>query len=259
MAPQPEREPEHSGRTGVPVQPDKPVPEAWLIEAGKTELADNVDRMAGDVDLVTDLALQGYAGPLWDYFSNELAKYGFAVIASWIGRGMIFERCKSKGFGGLPAIERPFTDDENGELTNETVAKALSHFRTDVLMKRKWDHRRGATLRTYFIGQCLIRFPNIYRRWLAGENRNRYLVTEDDDLLDAMHGKSTGPEAQAVAGVTSSHAMSTVKRSQVRKVMHLRAEDWTHAEIAELLRVTEKAVERMLANERDRLRKRGIA
>jgi DNA-directed RNA polymerase specialized sigma24 family protein len=53
--------------------------------------------------------------------------------------------------------------------------------------------------------------------------------------------------------------MSTVKRSQVRKVMHLRAEDWTHAEIAELLRVTEKAVERMLANERDRLRKRGIA
>jgi hypothetical protein len=51
------------------------------------------------------------------------------------------------------------------------------------LDEEEWDHRRGATLRTYFIGQCLIRFPNIYRRWLAGENRNRNLVTDDADLL----------------------------------------------------------------------------
>lgn len=259
MAPQPKREPERSGASGVPVQPDDSVPEAWLIEAGTADLADGVDRMAGDVNLVTDLALQEYNGPLWDHFSNELAKYAYAVIASWIGRMLIFERCKSRGFGGLPAMDRPFTDDENAELTNETVAKALAHFRTDVLMKRKWDSRRGATLRTYFIGQCLIRFPNIYRRWLAGETRNRFLVTDDDDLIDALTGRSKGPEAQAVAGVTAATAMSTVKKPSVRKVMHLRAEDWTHAEIADLLGITEKAVERMLANERDRLRKRGIA
>ena len=109
---------------------------ALLLEV-RSDLADSVDRMAGDVDLNMDLALEGYQGPLWDYFSNELAKYGYAVIASWIGRRMIFERCKSRGFGGLPAMDRPFTDDENAELTNETVAKALAHFRTDVLMKRK--------------------------------------------------------------------------------------------------------------------------
>lgn len=259
MAPQAAREPEQSRGPGVPVQPDESVPEAWLVEAGKAELADNVDRMAGDVNLVTDLALQGYQGPLWDYFSNELAKYGYAVISSWIGRAMIFERCKSKGFGGLPAIDRPFTADENEELTNETVAKALKHFRTDVLMKRKWDHTRGATLRTYFIGQCLMRFPNIYRRWLAGENRNRFLVIDEAEVLEPFAGTSKGPEAQAVAGVTASGAMSTVKNPRVRKVMHLRAEDWTHAEIADLLGITEKAVERMLANERARLKKRGIA
>jgi DNA-directed RNA polymerase specialized sigma24 family protein len=259
MAPQPESEPEQSGASGARIQPESSVPEAWLVEAGQADLADSVDRMAGDVDLNMDLALEGYQGPLWDHFSNELAKYGYAVIASWIGRRMIFERCKSRGFGGLPAMDRPFTDDENAELTNETVAKALAHFRTDVLMKRKWDHRRGATLRTYFIGQCLIRFPNVYRRWLAGENRNRYLVTDDDGLIDSIGGSSKSPESQVVAGVTAADAMSTVKNPRVRKVMHLRAADWTHAEIADFLGITEKAVERMLANERGRLKKRGIA
>lgn len=259
MAPPPESEPEQSGASGDPIKLDDSVPQAWLIEAGQPDLADSVDRMAGDVNLNMDLALQEYKGPLWDYFSNELAKYGYAVIASWIGRKMIFERCKSKGFGGLPVMDRPFTDDESAELSNETVAKALAHFRTDVLMSQKWDHRRGATLRTYFIGQCLIRFPNIYRRWLAGENRNRYLITEDDGLIDSLAGSSKGPELQALAGVMASQALSTVKDPRVHDAMHLRAVGWTHAEIAELLGVTEKAVERMLANERARLRRRGIA
>lgn len=243
----------------MPVQPDDSVPDAWLIEAGAPDLADNVDRLAGDVNLVTDLALAGYEGPLWEYFSNELAKYGFAVIASWIGRKLIFDRCTKKGFGGLPALDRPFTEDETIGLANETVAKALAHFRTDVLMKRKWDHRRGATLRTYFIGQCLIRFPNIYRRWLAAENRTRYLTTDDNDFLDDLNEPARGVDAQAVAGVVADQALTSVKNTRVLQAMHLRAQDWTHAEIAELLGVTEKAVERMLANERERLKKRGIA
>lgn len=258
MASQPESEPEQPGASGVHVQPNQ-VPEAWLVEAGQSDLADSVDRMVGDVDLNLDLALAGYEGPLWDHFATELAKYGLAVISSWIGRKLIFERCQSKGFGGLPAWDRPFTSDEVAELANETVAKALAHFRTDVLMKHKWDHTRGATLRTYFIGQCLLRFPNIYRRWWAGENRNRFLVTEDEDFIDSIAGASRSPELRVIAGLAASRALSTVKNPRVRSAMHLRAADWTQAEIAELFGVSEKAVERMLANERVRLRKRGIA
>lgn len=260
MASQPEREPEQSGASGVPIQRGEgSVPEEWLVEVGEIDLADNVDRMAGDVNLVTDLALEKYQGPLWDYFSNELAKYGIAVIRSWIGRGLIYERCKNKGLGGLSVLGRPFTDDENEELTGETVAKALAHFRTDVLMRNKWDSRRGATLRTYFIGQCLIRFANIYRRWRAGENRNRYALTDDAEVLDFLGGSARGPEDQVVAGVTASVAMSTVKNPRVRLVMHMTAQGWSQADIAEFLGITEKAVERMLANERARLKMRGIA
>lgn len=257
MDSEPESEPELPGASGAPIELQ--VPEAWLVEAGHADLADTVDRMAGDVDLNLNLALAGYEGRLWDYFANELAKYGYAVIASWIRRKIIFERCRTKGFGGLPTSDRPFTEDEVAELTNETVTKALFHFRRDVLMKRKWDPRRGATLRTYFIGQCLIRFPNIYRRWWAGENRNRALLTEDDDLLSVYRGSASGPEARVVAGVTAEEALSTVKNPRVREAMRLRGEDWTQADIADYFEVTEKAVERMIANERTRLKRRGIA
>jgi hypothetical protein len=135
---------------------------------------------------------------------------------------MIFERCRSKGFGGLPTFDRPFTDDEVAELANETVAKALAHFRRDVLMKGKWDHRRGATLRTYFIGQCLIRFPNIYRRWWAGENRNRGLLIVDDELMNAHVGTTSAPEFRVVAGLTAEEALLTVKNPRARERARLR-------------------------------------
>jgi len=51
-------------------------------------------------------------------------------------------------------MTRDFEPDEVEELTYETVSKALFHFRRDVLMKHAWDYRKGATLRTFFVGQC---------------------------------------------------------------------------------------------------------
>ena len=98
-------------------------------------------------------------------------------------RGLIWERCKTKGLGGLTPLGREFTQDEMQELTDETVAKALWHFKHDVLMRHKWDYHRGASLRTYFIGQCLIRFANIYRRWWGNEVRaGRVMLAEDPHL-----------------------------------------------------------------------------
>lgn len=260
MAAKPEREPGHPGDSGEPLQlpVEGQVPEAWLVEAGYADLADNVDRLAGDVDLVTDMALANYEGPLWEHFSNEIAKYGLAVIASWVARKLIFERCKSKGLGGLPALGRDFTADEVQGLSDETVVKALHHFRRDVLMKRRWDPRKGATLRTFFIGQCLIRFPNIYRSWVRAENRERYESTDDVVELDFHAGCVDMVERKVIASVVASAAMASVKDPRVRKAMHMIAEGHPQADVARALGVTEKAVERMLANERGRLRKRGV-
>ena len=260
MAAEPESEPGLPGASGEPIQRDSDdsVPEAWLVEAGQIELADNLDRLAADADLVMEMALGKYEGPLWEYFSNELARYGHAVISSWVGRRLIFERCKSKGLGGLPMRDRKFTDDETQGLTDETVAKALFHFRRDVLMKRKWDSTRGATLRTYFIGQCLIRFPNIYRSWFRSENREHYDVTDDMEELGYQAGRIDAVDRQVIASIVASDAMASVKNPRVRKAMFMTANGHPQTEIARVLGVTVKTVERMLANERDRLRQRGV-
>jgi hypothetical protein len=68
-----------------------------------------------------------------------LARYGLAVISGWLRRGLIFARMKERGLGALtPPPLDAFTDrDTVDELANETVAKALYHFRNDVLLRRR--------------------------------------------------------------------------------------------------------------------------
>jgi hypothetical protein len=55
--------------------------------------------------------------------------------------------------------------DDALELSCETVAEAIRCFRERVLIPGKWDPTRKASLRTFFVGQCILQFPNIYRRW----------------------------------------------------------------------------------------------
>jgi len=259
MAPRPERKPARPVSSGARVKPQETeyeeVPAAWLMETEHLPSAENVDRLAADYDLITGLALAGFVGRDWEYFSTELARYGIAVIGGWMARKMIFEKCRSRGHGGLPELERQFTTDEIAELTGETVAVALVHFRNDVLMTRKWDYRKGATLRTYFIGQCIIRFANIYRRWWSNESRSRRTSVHDDlSLLEYFGPQADGVDRRAIDRAIIAETFAVIKNPRVRAAMIMTAEGRTQAEIAGELGVTEKTVERMLANQRERLR-----
>ena len=96
--------------------------------------AKNIDRLAGDAALVMDMALERYAGPVWEMFANEFAKYAFDVLCSWMGTGKIYAECARKG-RPIERLGRPFPDEEAEGLAADTVAEALSYFRTEVLMK----------------------------------------------------------------------------------------------------------------------------
>jgi DNA-directed RNA polymerase specialized sigma24 family protein len=250
--------------SGVPVKPAEEgsqVPESWLQEREHLSAAERVDRLAGDYELVTSLAWAGFEGPDYDRFATELARYGLAVIGGWIRRGLIIARCRERGFGGLPEPPtRAFDDpDTVEELANETVGKALHHFRKDVLLTGKWDCRRGASLRTYFIGQCLIRFANIYRLWLRVE-RSWSHIPADHTTLDVLERQqAAGPEDRVIDLAQVQRALGAVANPTVRHVLVLHAAGLSHREIGKQLNVSEKTVERMIANERDRMRKRGIA
>jgi hypothetical protein len=264
---QPGPEAQHVGAAGSALQLEargaEAVPTTWLNSFDSESrdldraLADlrRRERLAADVDLITWLGLNEYAGPAYDRFAEELAKYGYAVMFAWIRKGIIFARCRERGLGGLPeppvgALAQP---EVAAELACETVAKALRHFRDDVLMKGRWDPTRGATIKTYFIGQCLIRFPNIYRSWLATEAHHGAVLVDENELLEFLAGgRGADPAELAVIRQEIEVRFKDISDKRLLAAFVLTAAGWSQREIAGATGMTEKAVERMLAYYREK-------
>jgi DNA-directed RNA polymerase specialized sigma24 family protein len=236
------------------------VPDAWLADYDDTEAARSIDRLAADQDLITSLGLQGYSGKDYAVFETELAKYGISVIGGWIRRGLIFAKCRQRGLGGLPP---PLGDDLRdpdtvAELTGETVAKALVHFRADVLLRGRWVSSGGATLRTFFVGQCLFRFANVYRAWHTKEQRKESPL-DPSDVFELGDRQQEGPEDRVIDLREVERGMAHVKDPRLKTALVLMVVGHTQADAAVRLGVTEKTVERMVANHRARMRNKGIA
>lgn len=260
MTTEPGDVPGHRAAPRVQPGPGEPVPDAWLADYDDTEAARSLDRLAADQDLVTSLGLQGYRGNDYAVFETELAKYGIAVIGGWIHRGLIFARCRQRGLGGLPpplgdALRDP---DTVSELTGETVAKALVHFRTDVLLRGRWVSNGGATLKTFFVGQCLFRFANVYRAWHAKEQRKEPPL-DPHDVFELGDQQQDGPEDRVIDLREVERGMAYVKDPRLKTALILMAAGHTQADAALRLGITEKTVERMVANHRARMRTKGIA
>jgi hypothetical protein len=137
-----------------------------------TGQADTERRIEADQELLQRLALRNFEGPDWEQFRTRLAKYGWAVIRAWCRSGKVFLHFRRVAFGGLPPPPRPIGRDDSNELAMETVALAMDYFREGVLIKKRWDPTRGATIATFFIGACIRNFGNVYMRW---KNENAQL------------------------------------------------------------------------------------
>jgi hypothetical protein len=128
-----------------------------------------------DQQKLNSLVLNGFTGPDYEIFAGELAAYGYPVILAWLRRGVIWKHCADRGRPLRPTDADRETlagmFEERLELAFETVAEALKFFRDRVLRTGYWSHEGGATLTTYFIGACLLDFPNVFRRWQAAERR----------------------------------------------------------------------------------------
>jgi hypothetical protein len=145
--------------------------------------AESLARRQMDQDKLTSLVLTGFTGPDYEIFAGELAAYGYPIILAWLRRGVIWKHCADRGRPLSPTDADRETlanvFDERLELALETVAVALKFFKNRVLRTGTWAFDGGATLTTYFIGACLLAFPNVFRRWQAAERRwHRALAAE---------------------------------------------------------------------------------
>lgn len=256
-------EPAGSSSDGVPTLGAWAKAQAWLADADRDRAEDRVDRLAGDRELAAALRAEGYRGRNYDLFANEIAKYGWAVIRGWIFKGQIRSEVKRKGFGALepePRIGSMLEDAES--LADETVVLALIAFRDKVLVPGKWDPTKGASLRTFFVGQCLLQFSNVYKRWRREELRS-YAEPQAPptaawvDDFEESPSTPVAPDASEAAQAKDElrGAFGRIKDERVRSAFYLSVtHGFTHAEIGEKLGMTAKAVESSIARARQQVR-----
>ena len=241
---------------------DDGVVSAWLDGPDLTaELADELERirrLQADEELLLALQLHQFTGRLWERFSRELSRYGLGVLRAWIRHGTIYGKAKALTGYGLGRIEGWPDDQTIDDIATDTVVAALIYFRDKVLKTHRWQSSGGASLSTFFIGQCLYQFANIYRSALRAEKERIQEATMPmDELPEDEFDVIKGIEATIVANDTVAEAMALLTTDRARQALFLQEHGFTQREIANKLGLRDaKSVENLLGHQLRQLRNR---
>jgi DNA-directed RNA polymerase specialized sigma24 family protein len=228
---------------------------AEFFDERARRVAESLTQRHHDLRLQQELVREGFAGPLWNRFAEELARYGYAVVMAWLHTGEMFHQCQKKGcrLGPSPTW---WTEEDRTSLANETVATAIAKFKTAGLQQHGWHVDGGATLKTYFIGACVFAFPNPYRRWKTQQHAQRELHGGHpralDDDLDNLP-PDADPADIAVATVTTWAIFNDIPNNDTKKAALLQAGGYSDPEIGELLGITPAAIAERLRRQRRRV------
>ncbi|MEV0498090.1 hypothetical protein AB0I84_10865 [Streptomyces spectabilis] len=234
-------------------------------------LQESIDRRVADGRMVEVLAHDGFGGPRYDRFIEELVRYGISVLRGWMHSGYIFDLVAHRGFGLHPHeldLEDLATDSDlreelvimtiaraREELVIMTIARALPRFRQQAFVDGGWSVEGGASITTYFMGACAYDFPNEWRRHRASEARHRRALGREKVLY--AEPVSTVTVAQEVVGNLSViEDLEDINDPRLRAVVALTLDGYSQDEIREMAGIpTIRAVEGLLYRWRTRAKK----
>jgi hypothetical protein len=183
--------------------------------------------LAEEEAVVAALAEVEFGGALWHAFAEELAVYAFPRIWGMILSGEIYQECARKGIHYDLRLPDNITREDACEIAAETTARALVSFRT-LLRRGGWVPTAGASLTTFFLGQCLWRFSNEARRWRNhNEGGPTAEVSLDDDNTTVADPWDPDPYSDLLA--------LAANRDEVYRIMHLADHPGVHRRIQEIL------------------------
>ncbi|GGP55229.1 hypothetical protein GCM10010185_29730 [Saccharothrix coeruleofusca] len=68
-------------------------------------------------------------------------------------------------------------------MAEDTVSQAVLDFRDRALVGGGWRPDGGACLKTYFVGRCVLAFPNAYRKWRVEQWHRQHLAAAESPAL----------------------------------------------------------------------------
>lgn len=209
--------------------------------------------------LAQDLREAGWKGAEWEFVANILAEYGLGVIGGWLRSGQMSAKCQEKRIKGpiLPEWVRE-NPEECEDLASSVVAKALQQFRDVILPRGMWQPAKGAALSTYFIGQCLIQYPNVAQKWIDDRKLGsaNVLLVEPHDMEDLMpegDGNDKRREEDLLDELVIATILSGGRSEKARRALEMRYFGYSQKEIAIELEMNEPAVAQMLGREKRHL------
>ncbi|MGV9668402.1 hypothetical protein [Nocardia niigatensis] len=205
---------------------------------------------ATDAELVDELTVRGFAGPLCEALERQLWLYGWRVL-----RGMVRNLSILRVNTALPpmyiAVDDYRTLHDNADQRNDLVIDTLSlavPFMIDRLRTGKWQPEKSRSadpkLGTYFITACAMKFRDVYRSWHT---------TRLKDTREMLHAEEYQDAIDRVRDPKDTHAV-VVDRFRLRQILKVATleerviiagllADKTHAEIAEELGIKARGVE----------------
>jgi RNA polymerase sigma factor (sigma-70 family) len=239
--------------------PEKAAP-AWSSLGVDSEVkeatSEDPDQIQTDVAIVDLLASADFGGPDWERYAIELVRYGIAIMSAWLTTGEIFIQCKLKNcYPGHPP--KAWTDEEIARLAHETVAAAIVAFHKKALIGGGWDPTRGAGLKSYFIGACIYAFPNQFRHWMSEvEAQGKTTQLDLNDQSSTSRSSVDSAEDTAISRMRALEALDSISDHRTKCVLFLHSQGYSYSEIGEILSISRKAIDGILARHRQRIEKR---
>lgn len=230
------------------VQPNNREPELLgeLREFEDEESARRLQRIVEE-EIVGDLQWQGFdtTTPEWREFASALAEYGYSVFMGWLVSGTVYrmaaQHAGGRGVFGLEKIPEGLRlfGDEARAVAAELMIRSIKAFRSKTLMnpkpEKRWRADGGSSIKSFFVGRCLMEFPDVYQQWARQEQRfgvegARYAALEKEE----RGGDQVDPEWAGVAS-TELQAMRDENDAATMVMFELQVAGYTYAEIADML------------------------
>ncbi|GAB3244333.1 helix-turn-helix domain-containing protein [Kineosporia babensis] len=217
--------------------------------------ATRLERASGGEADVSDWAFRPC--PEYEVLAQRLYRYAVPVLKSMLRTGRIRQALADRGLpsGGLTATDtiRLHSSMEARDALAIGLIIAGEHlFRTRVIPESKWKADGGASLETFFLTGCLMRFSDTVSKWRS-EHPAWSVCVSDDELAALVRDVEPDP-AQQIADRGLLQQIERFASPTVRQILQLLGHGLSATEISDQLGMSPRAIEGQLYRFRSSLR-----